>query len=391
MENLYPKPVSIEATEKILNQMKNSICKIILEDGKEGTGFFCKIPKGNKYDLLPVLITNNHLIDEWELKKYKNKIKISINSNEYKEIDLSDRITFTSKEYDITIIEIKEKDIVNINLEIDENVIDDKNKLFDGESIYIFHYNENKNISVSYSILKNLNDDNNNINFKYLCSMDLNNSIAPILNLSNYKIIGIHRNSEKEKNYNLGLILNKVLKEFMIKENDIREVNKIVNCCSNKGGRYCLRRVAKELVDFNKDPPINCSAGPVNDSDLLHWQATIMGPGGSPYQGGVFFLDIEISTDYPFKPPRCIMKTKIYHPNIRADVRICCCALDILGNQWSPALNISKVLLSISSLLSDPDPDSCCGRGNYEAFVLYKRDRDKFNEKAKEWTKKYAC
>ena len=132
MENLYPKPVSIEATEKILNQMKNSICKIILEDGKEGTGFFCKIPEGNKYDLLPVLITNNHLIDELELKKDKNKIKVSFNNNEYKEIYLSNRITFTSKEHDITIIEIKEKDIVNINLEIDENVIDFKNKSFDG-------------------------------------------------------------------------------------------------------------------------------------------------------------------------------------------------------------------------------------------------------------------
>jgi len=47
MENLYPKPVSIEATEKILNQMKNSICKVILESGREGTGFFCKIPNEN--------------------------------------------------------------------------------------------------------------------------------------------------------------------------------------------------------------------------------------------------------------------------------------------------------------------------------------------------------
>lgn len=172
MENLYPKPVSIEATEKILNQMKNSICKVILENGREGTGFFCKIPNENKYNLLPVLITNNHLINELELKRDKNKIKISINNNnEYKEIDLNKRITFTSKEHNITFIEIIEKDLVNINLEIDDNIIDDKDISFDGKSIYLLHYNEDKNISVSYSILKNLNGNNdNNSNFKYSIS-----------------------------------------------------------------------------------------------------------------------------------------------------------------------------------------------------------------------------
>ena len=109
-----------------------------------------------------------------------------------------------------------------------------------------------------------------------------------------------------------------------------------------------LKRIQKELVDFNKDPPANCSAGPVNDSDLFHWQATIMGPSDSPYQGGVFFLNIHFPTDYPFKPPKCTFTTRIYHPNINSNGSIC---LDILKDQWSPALTISKVLLSISSLL----------------------------------------
>ncbi len=79
-----------------------------------------------------------------------------------------------------------------------------------------------------------------------------------------------------------------------------------------------------------------------------------MGPEGSPYQGGLFFLDIKFSLDYPFTPPKCTFKTKVYHPNINSSGGIC---LDILKNQWSPALTITKVLLSISSLLSDPNPD----------------------------------
>ena len=95
----------------------------------------------------------------------------------------------------------------------------------------------------------------------------------------------------------------------------------------------------------------------------------IMGPGESPYQGGVFFLDIVFPPDYPFKPPKCTFKTKVYHPNINANGGIC---LDILKNQWSPALTTTKVLLSISSLLSDPNPDDPLVG---EIAALYKQNK----------------
>uniref|UniRef100_A0A668S2Y6 E2 ubiquitin-conjugating enzyme n=1 Tax=Oreochromis aureus TaxID=47969 RepID=A0A668S2Y6_OREAU len=73
-----------------------------------------------------------------------------------------------------------------------------------------------------------------------------------------------------------------------------------------------------------------------------------------PYHGGVFFLSVHFPTDYPFKPPKVAFTTKIYHPNINSNGSIC---LDILRSQWSPALTVSKVLLSICSLLCDPNPD----------------------------------
>uniref|UniRef100_A0A669F6P5 E2 ubiquitin-conjugating enzyme n=1 Tax=Oreochromis niloticus TaxID=8128 RepID=A0A669F6P5_ORENI len=131
-----------------------------------------------------------------------------------------------------------------------------------------------------------------------------------------------------------------------------------------------LKRIHKELNDLARDPPAQCSAGPVGD-DMFHWQATIMGPNDSPYQSGVFFLTIHFPTDYPFKPPKVAFTTRIYHPNINSNGSIC---LDILRSQWSPALTISKVLLSICSLLCDPNPDDPLVP---EIARIYKTDREK--------------
>lgn len=144
-----------------------------------------------------------------------------------------------------------------------------------------------------------------------------------------------------------------------------------------------LKRIHKELNDLARDPPAQCSAGPVGD-DMFHWQATIMGPNDSPYQNGVFFLTIHFPTDYPFKPPKVAFTTRIYHPNINSNGSIC---LDILRSQWSPALTISKVLLSICSLLCDPNPDDPLVP---EIARIYKTDREKYNKIAREWTQKYA-
>ena len=117
---------------------------------------------------------------------------------------------------------------------------------------------------------------------------------------------------------------------------------------------------------------------------MFHWQATIMGPDDSPYAGGVFFLDIHFPADYPFKPPKVHFTTRIYHCNINSNGGIC---LDILKDQWSPALTISKVLLSICSLLTDPNPDDPLVP---DIAQLLKTDRARHDSTAREWTSKYA-
>ncbi len=95
-----------------------------------------------------------------------------------------------------------------------------------------------------------------------------------------------------------------------------------------------------------------CSAGPKGDN-IYEWVSTILGPPGSVYEGGVFFLDLHFSPEYPFKPPKVTFRTRIYHCNINSQGVIC---LDILKDNWSPALTVSKVLLSVCSLLTDCNP-----------------------------------
>ena len=145
-----------------------------------------------------------------------------------------------------------------------------------------------------------------------------------------------------------------------------------------------LKRIQKELIDLGKDPPTNCSAGPLDEKDQFTWQATIMGPDDSPYAGGVFFLNIRFPTDYPFKPPKVAFTTRIYHCNVNSNGSIC---LDILKDQWSPALTISKVLLSISSLMTDANPDDPLVP---EIAHLLKTNKEKHDANAREWTRKYA-
>jgi ubiquitin-conjugating enzyme E2 D/E len=118
---------------------------------------------------------------------------------------------------------------------------------------------------------------------------------------------------------------------------------------------------------------------------VYKWGGTIIGPSDSPYAGGLFLLEIEFPVDYPFKPPRVSFTTKVFHPNVNANGGIC---LDILKDQWSPALSIGKVLLSISSLLTDPNPKDPLVP---EIAHLYETNREKFNQTAREWTLRYAA
>jgi ubiquitin-conjugating enzyme E2 D/E len=143
------------------------------------------------------------------------------------------------------------------------------------------------------------------------------------------------------------------------------------------------RRIQREHQDFLRDAPENCSAGPRGDNIYI-WDAVIMGPTDSPFTGGLYKLEIHFPTDYPFKPPKVVFLTKIYHPNISSNGSIC---LDILKDQWSPALTINKVLLSICSLLTDPNPKDPLVP---QIATQYMNNKQEYDATAREWTMKYA-
>ena len=144
-----------------------------------------------------------------------------------------------------------------------------------------------------------------------------------------------------------------------------------------------LKRIKKEFENIKTEPPSNCSAGP-KDEDLFFWEAVIMGPSDTPYEGGVFILDIKFPENYPFSPPVIYFKTRVYHPNIDTKGNIC---LDILKKKWSPALTLSKVLLSISSLLMDPNPNDPLMPS---IARIYKENMEEYNKNARYWTRRFA-
>ena len=139
-----------------------------------------------------------------------------------------------------------------------------------------------------------------------------------------------------------------------------------------------------DLKDIEQNPPSHISAGIINENDIYLWEATIMGPSNSPYVGGVFKLSILFPKNYPFSAPKIKFLTKIYHPNIDTYGNIC---LDILNTHWSPAMSISNVLLSITSLLDDPNADDPL---NKVAADLYLSNKEEYKKKARLMTLQYA-
>ena len=239
-----PLPVTIECTKIILNQLTNYICKIENRKGS-GTGFFCSIN-----DELKVLITNNHIINE-EIIKRNEEIRVTLNDDkDFKIINLKKKKYYTNEIYDITIIEINpKKDNVTNFLELDDEVVEISKD--NPKSVYILQY-PNINLyqqkaAVSYGIIKDIEKEYNIIHY---CCTEHGSSGSPILNLLNNKIIGIHKESVKTKNYNRGTLLKYPIKEYL-EQNFPNSLIRSIN--SNSYERNEINLALKiEKKDINK-------------------------------------------------------------------------------------------------------------------------------------------
>lgn len=145
-------------------------------------------------------------------------------------------------------------------------------------------------------------------------------------------------------------------------------------------------RLTKELKEVSKEDDVSgVRAVPRNENNNRHLIGTIQGPGGTPYEGGLFEVDIVIPNQYPFEPPRMKFITKIWHPNVSSQTGAIC--LDILKDQWSPALTIKTALLSLQALLCSPEPDD---PQDAQVAQMYLKSIEEFNKTAKFWTESYA-
>ncbi|KAF7324870.1 Ubiquitin-conjugating enzyme E2-16 kDa [Mycena kentingensis (nom. inval.)] len=142
------------------------------------------------------------------------------------------------------------------------------------------------------------------------------------------------------------------------------------------------KRIQREIADVRKEDLGSIVLAPTDN--LFIWTGSLPGPENSVYEGGVFKFGIQLPNDYPFSAPKVTLQTKIYHMNISDAGNIC---LDILKHNWSPALSLFKVILSLSSLLTDPNPKDPLVP---TIATLYQRNRKEHDATARKWTELYA-
>lgn len=150
------------------------------------------------------------------------------------------------------------------------------------------------------------------------------------------------------------------------------------------------KRLLKEYQQLVKDPPPGIVAGPKDENNLFLWDCLIQGPPDTPYEGGVFNAQLEFPRDYPLSPPKLTFTPSILHPNVYPNGEVCISILHAPGEdpnmyelaeeRWSPVQSVEKILLSVMSILSEPNVES---GANIDACILWRDNRPEFERQVK--------
>ena len=151
------------------------------------------------------------------------------------------------------------------------------------------------------------------------------------------------------------------------------------------------RRLFSEFKSLSTDPPTGIVAGPVNEDDIFNWEALIEGPEGTPFEDGVLCAELAFPRDYPLSPPTMkFVSPQIFHPNVYPNGVVCISILHPPGDdphhyeqaseRWSPIQSVEKILLSVMSMLAEPNDES---PANVEAAKMWREDRRGYEERVK--------
>ena len=247
-------PVSLEQTEIIVNQIKSSICQIIINEKMKAIGAFCKVPFPDEKNLLPIILTSNIVLDRRYLENEDEITILIYNCSKPITINLENRIKYSNDEYDIAIIEIKEDiDGINNYLEIDD-LQTQETKKYIKKSIYILQF-FCENFYISYGIIDNIIK-GKEYSFNLICSTIKGSIGSLILNFSNNKLIGINIDNKDNKYDTRGNFLGFAFKEFV----DEKYYHKVMI-------KEFLRKYNLKLID-NKIESMDLSYNDLGNDDF---------------------------------------------------------------------------------------------------------------------------
>ncbi|KAI3388965.1 hypothetical protein SNEBB_002876 [Seison nebaliae] len=156
-----------------------------------------------------------------------------------------------------------------------------------------------------------------------------------------------------------------------------------------------VRRLMTEYRQLKENPPDGIYAGPMTEDNYFEWQAMITGPLETCFEDGIFDTRISFPEDYPLSPPTMRFISEIFHPNIYSDGRVCISILHSPGDdptgyessseRWSPVQTVEKILLSVVSMLAEPNDES---PANVDAAKLWRSDVKRFKEIARKHVRK---